>query len=68
MAYIRQVLNPMVYLPMGVRLFIRRRMIETTGIAMIGLCLIGLLALASWQASDPSFNNATSNPPQNWAG
>ena len=60
--------NPLAYLPMGVRLFLSRRLEEAAGLALILFALFGLVALLSWSRHDPSLNNATGMPPQNWMG
>ncbi len=68
MALVRSIPNPIHYLPMGVRLFVRHRMAELTGLALIGGGFLLTLAFASWSATDPSLNLATGNPVTNWLG
>ena len=68
MTVLRLIPNPMVYLPLGVRLFLRRRAVELTGIAMMAATAFSALAIATWSSSDPSFNNATGIAPTNWLG
>jgi S-DNA-T family DNA segregation ATPase FtsK/SpoIIIE len=53
---------------MGARVFLGRRFEEAAGIALGLLGFFGLLALVSWSRHDPSLNNATGLPPQNWMG
>jgi len=65
---VRAWLNPLVYLPMGMRLFLARRFEEAAGAGLVALGLFGLAALMSWSSADPSLNNATGLPPQNWMG
>jgi DNA segregation ATPase FtsK/SpoIIIE, S-DNA-T family len=55
-------------IPEGMKRFARRRSLELVGLglyAVIGTCA---LALASWSAHDPSFNNATDGAAHNWLG
>ncbi|KAB7742332.1 cell division protein FtsK [Parvibaculum sedimenti] len=61
-------LNPLAFLPMGARVFLARRFEELAGAALVMLGLFGFLALVSWSRHDPSLNNATGLPPQNWMG
>jgi len=65
---VRSWANPLAYLPMGARVFLGRRFEEAAGIALGLLGFFGLLALVSWSRHDPSLNNATGLPPQNWMG
>ena len=68
MAWHNSIPNPMVYLPMGVRLFLRHRSQEALGLALILTAIFIGLSLATWAAVDPSLNNGTSNIPANWMG
>ena len=68
MAFVRSIPNPITYLPMGVRVFLRHRVLEATGLGLLGLAGFLLLAFASWSAADPSWNNATGTLTQNWMG
>lgn len=68
MALIRSIPNPIQYLPMGVRLFVRHRMAEVTGLVLIASGFLLAVAFASWSAADPSLNHATGNPVTNWLG
>ena len=60
--------NPLMYLPLSVQMFLRRRAGEITGAGLITLAVFCTFALASWSTSDPSFNNATADTPSNWMG
>ncbi len=55
-------------IPAAVRRFFRHRLMELTGLIL--LVCTGLLAasLASWNITDPSFNNAVDGAPRNWLG
>ena len=60
--------NPLAWLPMGVRVFVSRRLEELFGAGLVVLGLFSLLALLSWSRSDPSWNNATGEAARNWMG
>ncbi|HEX7776380.1 MAG TPA: DNA translocase FtsK, partial [Parvibaculum sp.] len=60
--------SPLAFLPMGVRVFVNRRLEETAGLLLVAIGLFGLLALLSWHQTDPSLNNATGIAPKNWMG
>ena len=68
MAWHNSIPNPMVYLPMGVRVFLRHRGQEILGIVLLLAAIFMGLSLATWSATDPSMNNATSDLPSNWMG
>jgi S-DNA-T family DNA segregation ATPase FtsK/SpoIIIE len=55
-------------LPTGLREFLRRRLIQTGGVAVIGLGVAHEAALLSFHQTDPSLNNATAAPPLNIMG
>src|SRR5262245_35800524 len=50
------------------REIIRRRLSELTGLALIALALLGVLALATWSVQDPSLSHATQKPIHNLLG
>ena len=54
--------------PEGLRRFLRNRMLELSGLALIGLAGLAAICLASWRADDPSLNHAIDAPPQNLLG
>ena len=60
--------NPLAWLPMGVRVFVSRRLEELSGAGLVALGLFSLLALMSWSRTDPSWNNATGEAAHNWMG
>ncbi|MBV1886156.1 MAG: DNA translocase FtsK 4TM domain-containing protein [Parvibaculaceae bacterium] len=68
MAWHNSIPNPMTYLPMGVRVFLRHRSQELSGIVLLLTALFVVLSLATWSATDPSVNNATSDLPTNLMG
>jgi len=68
MAWHNSIPNPMIYLPMGVRVFLRHRGQEIVGIVLLLAAIFVGLSLATWSATDPSMNNATSDLPSNWMG
>ncbi len=68
MALVRSIPNPVNYLPMGVRVFIRHRLYEAGGLSLIGLGGFLALAFASWSSGDPSWNRATGVGIENWMG
>jgi S-DNA-T family DNA segregation ATPase FtsK/SpoIIIE len=47
---------------------LRRRAAELAGLALLGLALAAAAALGSYDPSDPSFFNATTQAPNNWLG
>jgi DNA segregation ATPase FtsK/SpoIIIE, S-DNA-T family len=55
-------------LPAGLRIFLRKRTFEFSGLLI--LALLGLIAvsLATWSIDDPSLNHATNTAPQNLLG
>lgn len=57
-----------VFLPTNMVLFLRRRAMEVTGLALlfVGLALAG--SLLSYSPTDASFNMASDRPPTNWLG
>jgi S-DNA-T family DNA segregation ATPase FtsK/SpoIIIE len=56
------------FLPDGVRLFLRHRLEELAGFALLVLVLAGALALFSFSLDDPSLNNATPADSRNLLG
>src|ERR1051325_4507109 len=50
------------------REFIRRRLSELAGLALIVLAVLGALALATWSVQDPSLSHATQKPIHNLLG
>ena len=56
------------FLPEGVAETLKRRAIETGGVALIALALAYLAALLTFYAGDPSFNVATDAAPRNLLG
>ena len=55
-------------IPMPVRLFVRDRMRELSGAALLAGAGAGALALATWNPRDPSLNHATGTEATNWLG
>jgi len=53
---------------MGVRVFLRHRAFEATGIALLAVAGFLALSFASWSAADPSWNQATNMATGNWMG
>ncbi|MGE4372504.1 MAG: DNA translocase FtsK [Xanthobacter sp.] len=56
------------FIPEGLRHAVLRRSRQIAGLAMIGVGLLMLAALATWTASDPSFSNATDSQVHNLLG
>ncbi len=56
------------FLPDGAADFLRRRATELAAAALLVVALLYAAALASYSSLDPSFNNATALPVQNWLG
>jgi DNA segregation ATPase FtsK/SpoIIIE, S-DNA-T family len=50
------------------REIIRRRLSELAGLSLLGLALLGALALATWSVQDPSLSHATQKPIHNLLG
>jgi len=55
-------------LPEGGRDFLRRRMMELTGVALAALGVMLLMAVFTFSNADPSLNHATGNQPNNLMG
>ena len=55
-------------IPLALRRFVRRRIAEALGLAIVAAIVVAGLALASWSVNDPSFNHATDVKAQNWLG
>jgi len=58
----------MSFAPPELKRFLRRRAQEIGGLLVIGLFVLALLAVASHNPSDPSWNNATTEPAVNLMG
>ncbi len=56
------------FIPLRLRLFLRRRMMEAGGTALLATCALLALALASWSVLDPSWNRAVEAPARNLLG
>jgi S-DNA-T family DNA segregation ATPase FtsK/SpoIIIE len=54
--------------PDPVQAFVARRIVDATGVFFLALGAFVLLAIASYNRTDPSSGTATSNPVQNWMG
>ena len=55
-------------IPQGLKLFVRRRLMELQGLALLG-CLVALtVALATWSSRDPSWSNAVETGVRNALG
>jgi DNA segregation ATPase FtsK/SpoIIIE, S-DNA-T family len=54
--------------PEGLRRFLRNRLLELSGLSLVGVAGIAAVSLASWRADDPSFNHATDAVPENLLG
>ncbi|MEO9877495.1 MAG: DNA translocase FtsK [Anderseniella sp.] len=55
-------------IPQGLKLFVRRRLMELQGMVLLG-CLFALtVALATWSSSDPSWSNAVETHVRNTLG
>ncbi len=55
-------------LPEGGRDFLRRRLMELVGVAISAIGVLLLMAVFTFNASDPSLNHATGNSPSNLLG
>ncbi|WP_416899246.1 MAG: DNA translocase FtsK 4TM domain-containing protein [Minwuia sp.] len=56
------------FAPPELKRFLRRRAVETGGLLIAALSLAALLAIASHDAADPSWNRATDGAVANWLG
>ena len=54
--------------PGAVRQFMKKRLFEAAGVAVLAVVATLVLALASWSAGDPSLNNAVARQPENLLG
>jgi len=52
----------------GLRRYMKRGLGRVAGIALVGLAVAGIAALATWNVADPSFSHATDNPVSNALG
>src|SRR5918996_2686603 len=68
MAAIDRGLEPLNFLPDGVREALRRRLRELGGFGLIVLATLLALALATWSVQDPSLSHATNAPVRNLLG
>ncbi|MGE3150408.1 MAG: DNA translocase FtsK [Pseudorhodoplanes sp.] len=68
MAAIERPVDDAVFFSDDFRAALRRRAIEFCGLALLGLCALALLALATWSVQDPSLSHATSAPVRNLLG
>jgi len=50
------------------REIVRRRLRELAGLALLGVALLGAIALATWSVQDPSLSHATKKPIENLLG
>ena len=55
-------------LPDDLRIAVRRKIVQTGGLALLALAACFCLALASWKADDPSLSQASHLPVKNWLG
>ena len=55
-------------LPHGAAIFMRRRLIETAGIALTLVGIATAMILVSYYPGDPSLNAATTDAARNWLG
>jgi len=55
-------------LPDGLRQFVRNKILELVGLAVLVVVAAIAVALASWSIHDPSFNHATGRSPDNLLG
>jgi len=54
--------------PAGTATFVRRRLVEASGIALMALAGAGVAAVLTFESADPSLNNAAAGPIQNALG
>ena len=55
-------------IPAALRRFLKNRLSELGGLALLGVIITVAISLASWSANDPSFNHATGLRPSNLLG
>ncbi|CAA0106103.1 Uncharacterised protein [Starkeya nomas] len=60
--------TPGAFLPEEVKGALGRRTAELIGLALLALCALMLLALATWSADDPSLSRSSAAAPSNWLG
>ncbi len=56
------------FLPRTLRLFLRKRLVEAGGLALVSAGLLLAVALLSYAPQDPTLNNATAAAPRNMLG
>ncbi|RST88360.1 DNA translocase FtsK [Aquibium carbonis] len=52
----------------GIQTFLRRQLMRSIGLALLGFCGFAVASLATWNVADPSFSHATSNAVTNAMG
>lgn len=52
----------------GIQTFLRRQLMRSVGLALLGFCGFAVASLATWNVADPSFSHATSNAVSNAMG
>ena len=55
-------------IPRAIRRFLRNRLLEVAGLAILVAVLTLAVALTTWSNGDPSFSNAVDGPVANWLG
>ena len=55
-------------IPRAIRRFLRNRLLEVAGLAILVAVLTFAVALMTWSNGDPSFSNAVDGPVANWLG
>jgi len=55
-------------IPRAIRRFLRNRLLEVAGLAILVAVLTLAVALMTWSNGDPSFSNAVDGPVANWLG
>jgi S-DNA-T family DNA segregation ATPase FtsK/SpoIIIE len=68
MSMIERSLDGMAALSSELGVMLRRRLSELSGVVLIGVAMMGALALATWSVRDPSLSHATDAPAHNLLG
>ncbi len=55
-------------LPRALKYFMRKRLMELSGVMLLAILAAVSVSLATWNINDPSFNHAVSAAPKNWLG
>ena len=68
MSAIDRTQDAVAYLSEQLRAILKRRLLECLGLILIGLAMLGAIALSTWSVQDPSLSHAVTTPVRNLLG